>query len=205
MRDTTSTGRPRNRRGEGRLLRAEIVAAAAGILAREGGEEAVTLRSVAREIGIAAPSIYAHFDDRQAIIDAVVDEAFAELHRRVTSYDRSPDPVHNLVAGCMGYVRFALEQPATYRILFGLAPTTPVDAETAGRRTAGFTALVDALTVCVAAGRSTSTEPFSDSADIWSALHGTATLRTSRPSFPWPPLERSVRQLVQRLGLIVIG
>ncbi|RYF62338.1 MAG: TetR/AcrR family transcriptional regulator, partial [Cytophagaceae bacterium] len=49
--------RARNPRGSGARLRGEIVAAAATLIARTGSDQAVTLRSVAREVGISAPSI----------------------------------------------------------------------------------------------------------------------------------------------------
>ena len=46
-------------------------------------ESAVTLRSVARQAGIAAPSIYRHFPDQPAIMLAVVQKAFTELNARL--------------------------------------------------------------------------------------------------------------------------
>ena len=75
---SSAAGRARNPRGEGGRLRADIVAAAHALL-DEAGEDAVTLRAVARRVGISAPSIYAHFADRQAILLAVATDAFAEL------------------------------------------------------------------------------------------------------------------------------
>ena len=60
-------------------MRAEIVAGAAAVLEETGSEDAVTLRAVARRVGIAAPSIYGHFDDRDQILLAVIADAFAEL------------------------------------------------------------------------------------------------------------------------------
>lgn len=48
----------RNRRGEGALLRTEILTAATELIEAGGDERAVTLRAVARRAGIAAPSIY---------------------------------------------------------------------------------------------------------------------------------------------------
>ena len=71
--------RTRNRRGEGARLREDILAAATALLDELGTEEAVTLRAVARRAGITAPSIYSHFPDRQAILLAVVRDAFTEL------------------------------------------------------------------------------------------------------------------------------
>ena len=59
-------------RGQGNRLADDIVRGALAIIERTGSDEAVTLRAVAREVGIAAPSIYAHFADREAIIMAAV-------------------------------------------------------------------------------------------------------------------------------------
>jgi AcrR family transcriptional regulator len=66
------------RRGEGSELRADIIAAAA-LIEETGSEQSVTLREVARRIGIAAPSIYEHFPSREAIVYAVVDDCFSQF------------------------------------------------------------------------------------------------------------------------------
>src|SRR5713226_5348455 len=71
--------RKRNARGQGARLTQDIVSGALALIEREGSDEAVTLRAVAREIGIAAPSIYAHFPDRDAIVMAAVVRIFDEL------------------------------------------------------------------------------------------------------------------------------
>ena len=77
--------RERNRRGEGGRLRADILAGATELLERSGSEEAVTLRAVARQVGISAPSIYTHFADREAIVEAIVDSAFADFNAAINS------------------------------------------------------------------------------------------------------------------------
>src|SRR6266852_3216557 len=71
--------RQRNARGQGARLTEDIVSAAITLIERAGTHEAVTLRAVAREVGIAAPSIYAHFPDREAIVMAVTLRVFGEL------------------------------------------------------------------------------------------------------------------------------
>ena len=197
--------RPRNRRGQGQLLRAQILQAAADILGREGSDDAVTLRSVAREVGIAAPSIYAHFADREAIVDAVVDAAFEELNQRVSAQagDVGQDPVERLYSGCLAYVRFALEEPGTYRILFDRRRGAGTELRNQEERLAGFRVLVEGLAQCVAVGRSGSTDPFVDATELWAGLHGAVSLRVGAPGFPWPAIEESVRLLVDRLGVIV--
>ena len=79
----TEIVRERNRRGEGAKLRTDILAAATELLERTGSEEAVTLRAVARQVGISAPSIYSHFPEREAIVDAIVDDAFRDFNAAI--------------------------------------------------------------------------------------------------------------------------
>ncbi|GAA2636561.1 TetR/AcrR family transcriptional regulator [Dactylosporangium fulvum] len=209
----TTGGRTRNRRGEGALLRDEIVAAAERILEREGNEDALTLRSVAREAGISAPSIYTHFADRDAILDAVLDIAFERLRRHALDAvtDRS-DPVAALLDGCRAYVDFAVTEPARYTVLFDRRranrPVVSSSAELADlppewrRRTESFMVLVNALESCVKAGRSASTDPFADATKLWTSLHGAVVMRQFVPGFPWPPLDESIDSIVLRLALI---
>ena len=207
--------RKRNARGEGARLTEDIIAGALSLIEREETDEAVTLRAVAREIGIAAPSIYAHFPDRDAIVLAVVARAFDELSQAITEghVGVGPDPVERLVAGCEAYVSFGLRRSARYRVLFseerlgGKNYCRPVAFAPSGHLLLEFGAetfaiLVDALETCVAAGRSTSTDPVADSTAIWVALHGTVSLKTALPGFPWPEPDRFVRQLVLRLARI---
>ena len=101
--ETTKT-RTRNRRGEGARLRQEIVAAAADLL-DSGGESAVTLKDIARMVGISSPSIYAHFPDREAIVAAVVAGTFGELKAELISArdEAGSDPVARLQALCAAY------------------------------------------------------------------------------------------------------
>ncbi|WP_406086435.1 TetR/AcrR family transcriptional regulator [Kitasatospora purpeofusca] len=198
--------RPRNRRGQGLLLREEILRAATALIVRTGSDQAVTLRSVAREVGIAAPSIYAHFPDRDAIVEAVVLEAIAQLHQGIAdAVAEHEDPVESLLAGCAAYVDFGVREPARYRVLFGWAhpkPEAPA-AEVPGRRQGldAFQTLVDGLRACVSAGRSSSTDPFADAVAVWTALHGQVTLRADLPDFPWPPTD-TVERMTRSLGRI---
>lgn len=200
-----ATSRPRNRRGEGLRLREDIVRAAATLIARTGTDQTVTLRSVAREVGISAPSIYTHFPDRDAIVQAVVLEAIAQLHGEVeaavTSHD---DPVDGLLAGCAAYIDFGTREPARYRVLFDWPRAKPDTAHADRSESRGldaFQVLVDNLEACTRAGRSTSTDPFSDAVALWTALHGRVLLRASLPDFPWPPAD-TVERVVLSLGRI---
>ncbi len=76
----TEVLRERNRRGEGGRLRADILAGATELLEQTGSEEAVTLRAVARQVGHLSAVDLHPFPDREAIVDAIVDSAFADFN-----------------------------------------------------------------------------------------------------------------------------
>src|SRR5437763_13307692 len=71
--------RPRNPQGQGCRLRTELIEAADRLLSRSGDVEGLSLRAVAREAGIATPSIYLHFADKRALVRAVLEARFQEL------------------------------------------------------------------------------------------------------------------------------
>lgn len=212
----TVRGRRRNARGEGARLAGEIVAGAQAIIERTGSDEAVTLRSVAREIGIAAPSIYAHFADRDAIVWAVVHQGFDELRRRLEAATASvSDPVERLLAGGRTYVGYGLEHPALYRVLFARqfpspgrpggtvgVPSGLLDDRFPEMGGEAFALLVDSIDRCVAAGRSKSTDTFADATAVWVALHGLVSLFSTVCDFPWPPVDELVRNLMVPLARI---
>lgn len=73
---------------------------------------------MARRIGIAAPSIYAHFDGADEIVQAVVDETFRLLHARIELARQVASPGRDrLIAGCRAYVAFGTEHAALYGLL----------------------------------------------------------------------------------------
>jgi AcrR family transcriptional regulator len=207
--------RQRNARGQGARLTEEIVAAALALIERTGSDEAVTLRAVAREVGIAAPSIYAHFADRDAIVLAAVLQVFDELAEAIERGVESAgqDPVSRLEAGCEAYVAFGLEHPARYGVLFSERRLgaqdycKPVQLRPDGMPVLEFGAesfalLVQAIQDCVTAGASASTDVVADSTAVWVAMHGTVTLRSALPGFPWPGPDKFVRDYVLSLARV---
>ena len=205
--------RQRNARGQGARLTEDIVSGALALIERTGSTDAVTLRAVAREIGIAAPSIYAHFPDREAIIMAVVVRVFDQLTEAIRrgAEAAGDDPAEHLVAGCEAYVRYGLAHPVRYAVLFARHRTpppgycTPVALGPEGRPVLEFGAesfalLVSSIDECVRAGVSASTDVVADATAVWVALHGTVSLRTTLPGFPWPDPPGFVRHLVLSLA-----
>jgi AcrR family transcriptional regulator len=187
--------RERNRRGQGGRLRTDILTAAAELLDETGNEQAVTLRAVARRIGIAAPSIYTHFPDRQAILLAVVQNTFTELTETLRANTQTGKGAQaDLRAVCTAYLDFAATRPQRYRVMFGglwnagealdSGAVTAAEVTELGRD--ALDVLITALDACVTAGTSTSTDTAADAIALWLGLHGLAHQRAVTAGFPWP-------------------
>jgi AcrR family transcriptional regulator len=196
---TTDAGRPgtrvrkRNKRGEGFRLREEIIAAAGVILERTESEDAVTLRAVAREIGIAAPSIAAHFADRAEIIDTVIAKELSVLSDRMTAAAASVvAPVDRLFAICRAYVAYGRTHPGRYRALVGRRFLDDWEAQdrimeaSAPLMAATIQLVVGTIQDCIDTGAATGTDAFADTAVLWFALHGLITVPQAITSIPWP-------------------
>lgn len=186
--------RARNRRGEGRLLREEIVSAAIALLKETGDERSVTLRSVARKAGIAAPSIYAHFPDQPAIMLAVVQNGLEELDRVLNAaVAATQDPEQKVWALSRAYLKFAADHPSRYRTLFGglWIPTVDgensvTEADMADLGTSSLGILAAALGEAIEAGVSGCDDPEKDAVALWLGLHGVAHQRAATRVFPGP-------------------
>ncbi len=92
-------------------------------LLREGGTEALSLRKLAELSGVSRAAPYHHFADKQALLAAVAEQGFAELsgllHGVVDNEHVSVD--ERLHQAVLGYLDFALQQPALYELMFGQA------------------------------------------------------------------------------------
>ncbi len=100
-------------------LRQALLDAALDLL-RSGGTEALTLRAVAREVGVSQTAPYRHFTDRRALVAGVAEQAFARMGDVITSAVRTGEPgLPALRRGLAAYVAFAHQHPAEYRVMFG--------------------------------------------------------------------------------------
>lgn len=195
--------RRRNRKGQGELLRQELVDAAAAALRETGDENSLSMREVARRAGVTPPAVYLHFPNKEALVDAVLRDRFTALLIRLRDATAGvPDPAVSLRAGCLAYLRFAAEDPGSYRVLFGGRSAMSFDDADLAAQPGGpaFGALVRGVTGCQRTGAIPPGDPEGVATLLWIALHGTATLTQARPSFPWPPAEDLLDDLLERVA-----
>lgn len=108
-------------------LRAALIAHGMRLLA-ERDAEALSLREIAREAGVSATSVYRHFPDKGALLDALAAEGLRKLGaiQRAAAAAAGGGEAGFRETG-RAYVRFALANPALFRLIFAsqtLAPTT---------------------------------------------------------------------------------
>jgi AcrR family transcriptional regulator len=195
------TARTANPRGQGDRLRRELLSAAKAAVEAHGSRQ-LTLRGLARQVGISAPSVYLHFPDLDHLLAAIVAEGFAELTAATNVAARDlVDPAEELRARCRAYCLFALEHPHLYQLMFqeDLPLTLQGDPQaTPGRRS--FENLVAVVRRCLEAGLAPAhDDPFRLASLIWTAEHGLVLARISRPAFPWAPVDVLIDEMVTRM------
>lgn len=194
------TARQRNARGEGGQLREAILAAAIALIERTGSCDGVSLRGVAKQAGIAAPSVYGHFADLDELLLAVLERLFAELIAlRVAAEEAAVGgPWERLRASVFATVRFGLTRPGHYRMLFEgqvVPALSNPKAATFGRP---IQARVVALLreILDASGRA------GENAErlsllLWAGVHGVISLQINKPTLDWPDATGLVEDLMR--------
>ena len=101
----------------------------AGLTSLQGGGE-LSLRALARDVGVSATAVYLHFPDKDALLAALADEAHAMLaaDQRAAS-EAAGGGLAGFGATGAAYVRFALKNPALFRMVFTHAKPDHLDRE----------------------------------------------------------------------------
>ena len=175
------------------------------MLERTGSEDAVTLRAIAREVGIAAPSISRHFKDQPEIIDAVVaKEGRAMVQALSDAASSAADPVARLFAMCRAYINYGFEHPSRYRLVVGRRFLPVWDAEPRVMESSapvladGVQLVRDAVQACIDSGASTASDAFIGTVVLWFTLHGLITVPQAITTVEWPERERLLTTCVVR-------
>lgn len=199
--------RVRARRGTGERLHDEILDATTELLLETGHARSVSIRSVAQRVGVTPPSIYLHFADKDALMDAVCARYFAKLDpemRRLAAEYASP--VEVLRAQARAYVRFAVETPELYRIATmgewrsGSSVDTTLNSSAFKHIRATVQKLMDD-------GTYRPDDPTTVALELWSAAHGVAAMLIAKPHLPFGDTESFIDRVLSSVfcGQLVLG
>ncbi|MGV0873280.1 TetR/AcrR family transcriptional regulator [Mycolicibacterium sp. XJ879] len=199
--------RRRAPRGSGERLREEILDATTDLLLETGHAKAVSIRSVAQRVGVTPPSIYLHFADKDALLDAVCVRYFEKLDEEMQSLAAdAPSAIEVLRAQGLAYVRFAVRTPELYRIatMGEGRPGSDVDMML---NTSAFVHLRSSVKQLMAENVFPPGDPVALALQLWTAAHGVAAMLISRPYLPWGDAEEFTDRVLRSVvvGEIVSG
>ena len=164
-------------------LREALVEAAAE-LASERGPGLVSLREVARRAGVSQAAPYHYFADKSALLAAVAEAGFRlfDTSQAESLTQALDDPTARLAALGVSYLRFALDRPHFFRVMFrphlvehGKYPSLN---EVAGRT---FERLVDTVRAARLSHGHDDLDPLAAATMVWAVPHGLATLYLEGP------------------------
>ena len=150
-------------------LRAACLLAARQLL-EEDGSAALSVRAVARRAGVSPTAPYRHFAERDALVSAVAAEGYRELAGQLAAAHPSPATPDDLAAVALAYVRFALDHPAMFRLMFA----EPCDPSSEDRAVA--TAVISEYVGGIVRRAFPGADPDAMSTGVWALVHGLAFL-----------------------------
>lgn len=186
-----SSSRPGYHHGD--LARA-LEAAAMQLLSVKSAQQ-ISLREVARAANVSHNAPYHHFADRQGLLKTLAERSMAALVEEVRgAIAAAPEPVTALIAGGQAYVRFAVERPNAFDVIYD--PTVCVP----GAPTETMAPLIGELEsllggAAIAAGLK------DDITAVWGLVHGLGTLSAAGHF----PLEAAMASCSGALRRMVAG
>ncbi|MBC8100639.1 MAG: TetR/AcrR family transcriptional regulator [Armatimonadetes bacterium] len=171
------------------------------------GVEGLSLREVARRLGISHQAPYKHFASRDHILAEIVRRAFDSFAHYLDTHQQNGDPHAELAAMGRAYFSYAQAHPLQYRLMFGTPLPDPAqhpDMMHSARHT--FTLLqacIDRMSQTL--GKPTSPENATlDALFVWAALHGLASILQTRAldtlALPDPVLKQAASHILLQIG-----
>jgi AcrR family transcriptional regulator len=174
--------RESNPRGEGDVLRAQLVDAAAAMLLAPRGIELPSLRAVARACGVSPAAVYLHFESQHALIIAVIEAQLGELASYVRDRLAAAADSGQLEALGIAYAEWALAHPGGYQLLFESADELATEEHNGEP---GWELVYAVESQLRAAGLSDAAAK-SSAYRLWASIHGVVSLRLHKPDLVWP-------------------
>ncbi|MET7567392.1 TetR/AcrR family transcriptional regulator [Streptomyces sp. NPDC005492] len=163
---------------------AEIKSVALALMA-SGGPDAITLRAIAREMGMTANAIYGYFATRDDLVTVLVNDVYTALADAVDTAwaaTTDADPAVRIEAWANAFRRWALVNPQGFRLIYG-DPVPGYQAPEGGPAPDAARRVCTGLTALAAAAWPHARHRYEDSAFDWSDFDP-GLLDKVRPAFP---------------------
>ncbi len=141
-------------------------------LIAERGVEELSLREVARRLGVSHQAPYKHFPSREHLLAEVVARSFEHFAEFLEARERHGDPHADLGELGLAYVAYASEHPLEYRLMFGTTiPRASAHPTMLHRAQAAFSHLARGI-AATRRVRETDEGVRMDALFVWATLHG---------------------------------
>lgn len=157
-------------------LREQIIETSRGMLIEEGYRN-LSMRKIAKKIGITATSIYIYFESKDHLLHTLIEEAIdvlnADLEQSIADIE-DENPVEKLTALGKAYISFALENPKQYQIIYLVRSEemSRYPKEKFRRARKGYQLVLQAIEEGIDEGAIRENQPLIAAYVFWAQLHG---------------------------------
>jgi AcrR family transcriptional regulator len=157
-------------------LKEACVQAAREVIA-EHGVESLSMRDVARKLGISHQAPYRHFESRDHLLAEIMRRCFADFARHLDERPRTGNPEADLGAMGHAYLNYARQKPFEYRLMFGTPWPEPAQHPALVQHAVhAFNLLRDSLRAMHGHRPEQHAQADREAMFIWSTLHGMASI-----------------------------
>ena len=172
------------------------------------GVDELSLREVARSLGVTAAALYAHIDGKPGLVAAIAADYFEGLSVRFEQIEMA-DPLARIRAQCRAYVEHALESPRLYEVMMRFPPALPVlpDDETSSDSevqafdpaTQVFSDALGAAAEAAEKGLLRLEDPLMCAFTLWSGVHGVVETLTMGFQFTKEVSDQLIDSMIETL------
>lgn len=159
-------------------LKNALIQAGVEILTAEG-LPALSLRKVAKRVGVSHAAPYAHFPDKQALIAAIAAEGYKKLVDQISQIieEQADDPLAQLLEAAWAYIEFAKSEPGYFKLSFsGTVEQEQNYPDYVEQTQKGFALVVRIIQACQQDRILKNVNVELMSIAIWGSIHGLAEL-----------------------------
>lgn len=156
-------------------IRSRILEEARDLFVAQGAT-AVTMRGVAARVGVTPMALYRYFASREELLAALVTQGHATFFRYLSRALHEGTPLARLAAAGEQYLRFALEHPQSYAVMFMERGVPAGPSGGANEEVATFRFLVDRIRDGAAAGDLRVDDAEEAALVVWAHVHGLVSL-----------------------------
>jgi len=182
-------------------LKEALIAASLEILS-EKGIEGLSLRNVAKKVGVSHTAPYNHFADKQVLLAAISTAGHEQLHQvLMITFEKSKDNPQNIIPEiAWTYLQFAMNNPAKFKLMFSGAleeeRNHPAFIEVTSKTIAHFEEII---VFCQNKGQLPAGRVDNLAIKLWSEVHGFSTLMLENQFPPEYLQEKDIKEMLSGL------